>query len=102
VLIGSLRHGTCTIQPSKIAFSSEELIDMVHRCHLNRLNQFSTFLSIHLRNSRSHPKLLGCLQGLDEVLFSGLPLNREDEEFGYRSGLKLKVCCVSCIVRASS
>ncbi|KIK99040.1 hypothetical protein PAXRUDRAFT_823210 [Paxillus rubicundulus Ve08.2h10] len=90
MLIGSLRHGTCTIQPSIIAFSSEELIDMVHKCYLNRLNQFSTFLSIHLRNSRSHPKLLGCLQGLDEILFSGLPLNREDEEFGYRSGLRLK------------
>ncbi|KAF9229405.1 acetyl-CoA synthetase-like protein [Gyrodon lividus] len=90
MLIGALQHGTCTIQPTKIAFSSEELVNMIHQCHLNRLNQFSTFLSTHLRNSRSHPKLLGYLQGLDEILFSGLPLNREEEEFAYRSGLKMK------------
>jgi acyl-coenzyme A synthetase/AMP-(fatty) acid ligase len=90
MLIGSLQHGSCTIQPTKIAFSSEELVEMIHRCQLNRLNQFSTYLSVHLRNSRSHPKLLGYLQGLDEVLFCGLSLNREDEEFGYRNGLKMK------------
>ncbi|KAF9240881.1 hypothetical protein BU15DRAFT_87455 [Melanogaster broomeanus] len=70
MLIGSLQHGSCTIQPTKIAFSSEELVEMIHQCQLNRLNQFSTFLSIHLRNARSNPKLLGYLQGLDEILFS--------------------------------
>ncbi|KAG9314458.1 hypothetical protein JVU11DRAFT_5255 [Chiua virens] len=90
MLIGALQHGSCTIQPTKIAFSSEELVDMIHRCHLNRLNQFSTFLSSHLRNARSNPKLLEQLRSLDEIIFSGLPLNREDEEFAYRNGLKLK------------
>ena len=93
VLIGALQHGTCTIQPTKIAFSSEELVDMILRCHLNRLNQFSTFLSSHLRNARSHPKLLGQLRSLSEIIFSGLPLCREDEEFAYHNGLKIKVCC---------
>lgn len=66
---------------------------MIHRCHLNRLNQFSTFLSSHLRNARSNPKLLGQLRSLNEVIFSGLPLHREDEEFAYHNGLKIKVCC---------
>ena len=92
MLIGALQHGTCTIQPTKIAFSSDELVDMIHRCQLNRLNQFSTFLSSHLRNARLHPKLLEQLRSLSEIIFSGLPLPREDEEFAYRNGVKIKVC----------
>ncbi|KAH7931106.1 acetyl-CoA synthetase-like protein [Leucogyrophana mollusca] len=90
MLIGALQHGSCVIQPTKIAFSSQELVDMIHRCHLNRLNQFSTFLSTHLRNSREDPKLLGLLQSLDQILFTGLPLGREDEDWAYRNGLKLR------------
>ncbi|KAG2072765.1 acetyl-CoA synthetase-like protein [Suillus decipiens] len=90
MLIGALQHGSCVIQPTKIAFSSEELIDMIHRCQLNRLNQFSTFLSIHLRNSRQNRKLLGYLQSLDQIIFSGLPLPREDEDWAYKNGLNMK------------
>ncbi|KAG1755171.1 uncharacterized protein EDB91DRAFT_277575 [Suillus paluster] len=90
MLIGTLQHGSCVIQPTKIAFTSEELIDMIHRCQLNRLNQFSTFLSIHLRNSRQNRKLLGYLQSLDEILFSGLPLPREEEDWAYKNGLNMK------------
>lgn len=90
MLIGTLQHGSCVIQPTKIGFSSEELIDMIHRCQLNRLNQFSTFLSIHLRNSRQNRKLLGYLQSLDQIIFSGLPLPREDEDWAYKNGLNMK------------
>ncbi|KAF8622881.1 hypothetical protein AX15_006646 [Amanita polypyramis BW_CC] len=90
MLLGSLQHGSCVIQPSKINFSSEELIDMIERCSLNRLNQFATFLSSHLRNSRGDNKLLAKLQDLDEVLHTGLPLSRDDEEWAIRNGIKLK------------
>ncbi|KAF8483112.1 hypothetical protein JB92DRAFT_3032722, partial [Gautieria morchelliformis] len=65
-LIGFLQHGACTIQPTQIAFSSEELFDMVDRCGLNRLTQFSSFLEKHLRNSYTNPRLLSLLQSLDE------------------------------------
>lgn len=90
MLIGSLQHGTCTVQATKQGFSSEELLDMIQRCGLNRLNQFSTFLSIHLRNSRQNPKLLQALRHLDQVLYSGLPLDRDDEDWAYTNGLKMK------------
>jgi len=89
MLMGFLQHGACTIQPTKIGFSSDELLDMIHRCQLNRLNQFSTFLSMHLRNSRSNPKLLGFLQALDDIAFSGLPMAREDEEWAYLNRLNI-------------
>ncbi|RDB17511.1 hypothetical protein Hypma_001208 [Hypsizygus marmoreus] len=90
MFIGTLQHGSCVIQPTAISFSSGELVDMIHRCGLNRLNQFATFLANHLRASRTDAKLLSLLQGLDEILYSGLPLAREEEEWAYRNGLKLR------------
>lgn len=98
VLIGSLQHGACIIQPTAIAFSSEELIDMVSRCGLNRLNQFAAFLAAHLRKSRSHVKLLSVLSGLDEVLYSGLPLPRDEEMWAYKNGIPLKVWTTSYLL----
>jgi hypothetical protein len=90
VLIGSLQHGACTIQPTQVSFSSDELADMVRRCSLNRLNQFATFVAIHLRNSRSDTKLLDLLKSLDEVLYSGLTLGKEEEGWAYKNGIQLK------------
>ncbi|TFK76995.1 acetyl-CoA synthetase-like protein [Pluteus cervinus] len=90
MLIGSLQHGSCVIQPTKIAFSSDELIDMIQRCGLNRLNQFAAFLAGHLRQSRKDAKLLSILCNLDEVLYSGLPLPRDEEEWAYSQGIRLK------------
>lgn len=100
VLMGSIQHGSCTIQPSKIGFSSEELVDMINRCDLNRLHQFATFLSVHIRHAHNNPKLLAHMQSLDTIIFSGLPLPQEDEEYAYQSGLKLMVSfppSISCL-----
>jgi acyl-coenzyme A synthetase/AMP-(fatty) acid ligase len=88
-LLFNIVYGSCTIQPTKIAFSSEELVDMITRCNLNRLAQFATFLSIHLRNSRSDPKLLSMLQALDEVMYAGIPIGREEEEWAVSKQMNL-------------
>lgn len=64
---------------------------MIHRCGLNRLNQFSTFISSHFRKARESPKLLTDLQMLNSVLYSGLPMPQEEEDWAYRNGLKLSV-----------
>ncbi|GLB36255.1 putative amp- ligase [Lyophyllum shimeji] len=90
MLIGSLQHGSCVIQPTTIGFSSEELMHMIDVGGLNKLNQFAAFLANHLRKSRSDPKLLSMLSGLDEVLYSGLPLPRDEEEWAYANGIPLR------------
>ena len=90
MLLGAIQHGSCTIQPTQIAFSFHELAEMVTRCRLNRLNQFATFLVAHLRESRKDTKLLATLQGLDEVLYSGLALPHEDETYAYQNQIPLK------------
>ena len=97
-LIGSLCHGSCTIQPTSIAFSSEELLDMIARCGLNRLKQFATFLGNHLRESKTDPKLLQALVQLDEVLYGGLALGQEEEVWAFQNGVNLQVGRVSATV----
>ncbi|KAI9457728.1 acetyl-CoA synthetase-like protein [Russula earlei] len=90
MLLGSLQHGTCTVQPSKQAFSSNELLLMIRDCGVNRLNQFATFLTHHLRHSRQTPKLLALMQTLDDALYSGLALPQEEEEWAHANGIKLR------------
>ena len=96
-LIGFLYHGSCTIQPTSLAFSSEELLDMITRCGLNRLNQLATFLGQHLRNSKTNPRLLQALVQLDEVHSAGLALGREEEAWALQNGIDLRVSGVSAI-----
>ena len=96
-LIGSLYYGSCTIQPTSIAFSSEELLDMIARCGLNRLKQFATFLGHHLRKSKTDPKLLQALVQLDEAEYGGLALGREEEAWAFENGIKVRVNRVSAV-----
>lgn len=67
---------------------------MIRICGLNRVNQFATFLAQHLRASRQNPKFLALLQTLDDVLYSGLALPREEEEWALGNGIRLRVSFV--------
>lgn len=96
MLLGSLQHGSCVIQPTTISFSSEELIDMIQRCGLNRLNQFAAFLAMHIQTSRTNAELLSMLTNLDEVLYSGMPLPRDEQKFASEAGIKIRVNYQSC------
>ncbi|KAI0936606.1 hypothetical protein AcV5_004699 [Taiwanofungus camphoratus] len=89
-LIGGLQHGSCIVQPTQIAFSQDELVAMIHRCGLNRLNQWATSVVGHLRSSRQNPKLLAMLQSLDEVMYAGLMLPLEEEEWAHQNGIPLR------------
>jgi hypothetical protein len=72
-------------------YSSEELIDMIHRCGLNRLNAFGSWLGMHLKNSREDAKLLSLLVGLDDVLYSGLAIPKEEEQWAIKNGIRVRV-----------
>ena len=91
MFLGTLQHGSCVVQPTKLNYDSEELIDMIHRCGLNRLNAFGSWLGMHLKNSRQDAKLLSLLANLDDVVYSGLAISREDEQWALKNGLKLRV-----------
>lgn len=100
MLMGFLQHGSCTVQPTQLPFSSAELLDIISRCGLNRLNQFASFLGTHLRNSRKDRALLAALKGLDELLYTGLPLAAEEEKWAYEHGILIKNCFGSTEVGA--
>ncbi|KAK7062155.1 acetyl-CoA synthetase-like protein [Favolaschia claudopus] len=90
MLIGHLQHNACIIQPLANPYTSEQLVDIIQYCGLNRLNIFGSFLSNHLRNSRLDPKFLSKLASLDEIIYTGLPLPREEEAWAYSNGIKLR------------
>ncbi|KAI0721294.1 acetyl-CoA synthetase-like protein [Cerioporus squamosus] len=100
MLMGFLQHGACTVQPTALPFTSDELLDMVNRCGLNRLNQFASFLGTHLRNSRTNFALLAALKHLDELLYTGLPLAVEEEAWARQHGILIKNCFGSTEVGA--
>ncbi|EMD42192.1 hypothetical protein CERSUDRAFT_129647 [Gelatoporia subvermispora B] len=92
MFVGTIQHASCTVQYTKQAFSSEELLDMIERCGLTRINQFPSFTAAHLRGSRHNPKLLQKLQQLDEIFISGLPLTPEDEQWVYANRIRITNC----------
>ncbi|KAJ4488192.1 hypothetical protein J3R30DRAFT_3281215 [Lentinula aciculospora] len=90
LLISLMQYGTCIIQPKRVPFPTEELVQMIKFGGLNRLWQFATFFSVHLKAARKDPSLLSLLVNLDEVTTCGLALSTADEDFAYKSGIKLK------------
>jgi len=64
---------------------------MITRCGLNRLNQLANLLGRHLHNSKTNTRLLQALVQLDEVLYSGLALRREEEAWALQNGFNLLV-----------
>jgi len=64
---------------------------MVVRCGLNRLNQFAAFLMKHFRNAREDAKLLSIMRTFDDILYSGMALPIDDEQWALKNGLKLRV-----------
>jgi len=92
MLLGSLQHGACTIQPTQMDFGTVELLDMIIRCRLNRLQQWPSFLATHMRHSRQDPKVLALLCGLDEIFYSGQAMPRDDEEWACKHNMQLRSC----------
>ena len=83
--------------PTTPEFSSEELLDMITRCGLNRLMQFAGFFGRHLRNAKTDPKFLQALVKLDEIQHSGLALGREEEAWAIQHDINIRVNRVSTI-----
>ncbi|KAI8972831.1 acetyl-CoA synthetase-like protein [Trametes punicea] len=90
MFLASFQNGACTIQPKAVTFSTDELVHMIRHGGLNRLNQFPAFFAVHARAARQNPKLLALLKGLDEILYSGQQMPREDEEWAYANDLQLR------------
>ncbi|CAK5262853.1 unnamed protein product [Mycena citricolor] len=90
LFIGYLQHNACIVQPLTTPFSPSELVDMIQDQGLNRLNIFGSFAATHLRTSREDARVLKALTALDELMYTGLPLPREEEAWALSQSIKLR------------
>ncbi|KAJ7717991.1 putative amp-CoA ligase [Mycena metata] len=94
--IGSLAHvgsmttflaasfrGFCTAQSPAMGMSTEELMNMVKSCGLNRMAVYATFLSTYIRAAQQDEKVLSALQAFRQIVHTGVALNPEDEEWAH-------------------
>lgn len=89
MFVGAIENAACMVQSTQQGYTSEELLDMIHRCGVTRLNIFPPFLANHLRNSRKDQLVLTALQGLDEILIAGLAMSDDDQQWVQSHGIKL-------------
>lgn len=87
------------MQSSSMAMSSDEMVAMIRLCGLNRLVQYATFVSVHIRAAQTDPAVNRALQGLRQILYTGVALNAQDALWGFENGLRLTVSRLSCILR---
>lgn len=89
MLMGAIQHGSCTVQPTKVPYDTDELLDMIKSCNLNRINIYSPPLTTFLRISKQDQEVLRALTQLDDVLYSGLALPQEEEDWARKNGVHL-------------
>lgn len=94
--LGAVGAGSCTVQPSGPAVTPEELYALIEQGGLNTIMLYSTFLANLLQTSRKDKRLLQALRSLRLILYMGVALDQDDEEWGYseESDLKLRVCSI--------
>ncbi|KAF5362927.1 hypothetical protein D9758_007080 [Tetrapyrgos nigripes] len=87
--IGCVLYGGCMIMPSTLSFSTQELLNMIKCCGLNRLSQYSMLMQPVLERARREPEFFQTLKGLRSVLYGGTSLAPEIELWAHQSGLAM-------------
>lgn len=74
-----------------MSMSSVEMLAMIRTCSLNRLVQYATFVSEHIRIARTSPSVKEALQGLRQILYTGVALDAQDSQWAFANGLRITV-----------
>jgi len=89
--LGRMRFAACTIIPTSMAYSDDELFSMVEHCDLNCLNQYSGFMIPRLKEAMSNLRLANLLRNFDQVLYCGMTMPVELEDWIYSQGIRATV-----------
>ncbi|KAJ7171029.1 putative amp-CoA ligase [Mycena filopes] len=81
--------GFCTAQSPGIGMSTQELMNMITSCGLNRLAVYATFLSAYIKAAQQDSEVLSALQGFRQIVHTGVALNPEDEEWARANHLPI-------------
>jgi hypothetical protein len=91
VVFLAIQRRACVIQPSTIAYSTQELLELSDTQGLNRLFSFSPYLKPHLDKAKSDERTLDCLRGMRQIIYSGVPLDDSVVGWAFESGIPLMV-----------
>ena len=75
-----------------MAMKVPEFVNMTRECSLTVLVLYATFLSDLIRAGREDPAVRDALQSLNQIIHTGVALNKEDEEWAYEHKLRITVC----------
>ena len=64
---------------------------MIQSCGLNRLVQYATFVSVHIRAAQADPDVKHALQSLRQILYTGVALDSQDSQWAFEHHLRLTV-----------
>ena len=74
-----------------MALPTDELLGMVKYCGLNRLFQYSTFLSPHIRAARHSAEVKKALQQIKGIIYTGVAIDPEDAEYAHSNDISIFV-----------
>ncbi|KAI0312670.1 acetyl-CoA synthetase-like protein [Amylostereum chailletii] len=87
--LSAIHGGFCVVQPSSMAIPAPELVAMIRVCSLNPLALYATFLSNLIREAKKDANIKYALQNLDQIIHTGVALNKEDEEWAHANDIKI-------------
>ncbi|THU93677.1 acetyl-CoA synthetase-like protein [Dendrothele bispora CBS 962.96] len=87
--LGCVLYGGCMIMPSTLSFSTEELLNMIKCCGLNRLCQYSMMMQPALERAQREPEFFQTLKGMRTIMYGGTSLAPEMELWAHESGLNM-------------
>ena len=77
-----------------MAMAPDELVHMVRACGLNRLVQYGTFVSAHIRAAQTDEDVKKALMGLRQILYTGVALGDEEATWAAKNDLRLTVSSI--------
>ncbi|KIL59801.1 hypothetical protein M378DRAFT_14552 [Amanita muscaria Koide BX008] len=87
--LGCLYTGSCIVRPSKMRFSTEELLNMVNVCGLNHMTTYGTWLAPHIQAAKKDPVALKLLQEMRTVSYGGVPISIADDDWCFQNDIPL-------------
>ncbi|KAJ7141587.1 putative amp-CoA ligase [Mycena filopes] len=87
--VAAVYAGFMTVQTSSTAMPTDELVELITTCGLNRLALYAPFLLVHIKAAQTDPSVLSALQSCRQIMYTGVSLNPDDKNWAYDHDLPL-------------
>jgi acyl-coenzyme A synthetase/AMP-(fatty) acid ligase len=94
--MGAISTGDCIVQ-APMGFSTNQLMKMVVEFGLNTLMLYAPFAATHIMQGRERPDVLKALQSMRGVLYTGVALEPQIQDWAYEHNLPLQVSTTSSL-----